>query len=240
MHTISINEEENLATKFEYLRHLPGISYVTDINCNLQASSIQGSQTLGWSDPSDLVTKSVFDIPNEASEAAELFLEFASTTTRLKKKLTAVQAVYTGNCPITTISEETPIITQNGIVKGLFLQALDITDFFIKNCQSLYRSDEKFVSKLNLPKQYILSPEACPLSLPLRQQEILALMIRGKTMKEVAYALSISPRTVEKHVIGLKENLGCQKKSQIIEKAIDSGFLFHLPETIFGIPNLFK
>ena len=86
-----------------------------------------------------------------------------------------------------------------------------------------------------VPKQYILTPEASPLPLTHRQQECLALLIRGKTYKEIAYMLGISNRVVEDHIHAIKYKLGCYSKSQLIEKAIDSGFLFHVPETLLGL-----
>ena len=54
-------------------------------------------------------------------------------------------------------------------------------------------------------------------------------------MKEIAYLMSISPRTVETHIENMKYKLGCYSRSQLIEKAIDNGFLFHVPANLFGL-----
>ena len=54
-------------------------------------------------------------------------------------------------------------------------------------------------------------------------------------MKEIALVLGISVRTVETHFETIKHKLGCCNKSQLIEKAIDSGFLFHIPANFLGI-----
>lgn len=234
-----INDGEDLFTKFEFLEHIPGIYFVIDLNITYQATSKPALQMMDLNDVSSIINKTVFDLPNRISEAAELFIKYANKVFDTKSKVNAIQIFNNANGPIAILAEESPILDKTGRVQGAFLQAIDITSVFLKNYQSLYDSNKKFINELDSPKQYILTPESSPLSLPLRQQEILALMIRGKTIEDIGKILGISPKTVEKHIYSLKENLNCNSKSQVIEKAIDSGFIWHLPETLLSIPRLF-
>lgn len=107
----------------------------------------------------------------------------------------------------------------------------------IDDLKKLHAVDQRIKAQLkeDLPKQYMLSPEASPLPLTLRQQECLSLLIRGKPVKEIAYILGIADRTVEDHIMRMKYSLGCNTKSQLIELAIDKGFLFHVPELFFRV-----
>ena len=53
-------------------------------------------------------------------------------------------------------------------------------------------------------------------------------------MKEIATILNLSVRTVESYFVIIKLKLGCNNKSQIIEKAINGGFLHYIPENVRG------
>ena len=50
--------------------------------------------------------------------------------------------------------------------------------------------------------------------------ECIYLLILGKTIKEIAYDLKISHRTVEEYIKDLKINFKCTSKSQIISRLI--------------------
>jgi DNA-binding NarL/FixJ family response regulator len=52
-----------------------------------------------------------------------------------------------------------------------------------------------------------------------RQREVLQLVVTGLTMKEVAAALELSPRTVETHKYGMMQALGVQTTAELIQYA---------------------
>jgi DNA-binding NarL/FixJ family response regulator len=56
-----------------------------------------------------------------------------------------------------------------------------------------------------------------------RQREVLSLIAEGRTMKEVAAALGLSPRTVETHKYQVMEALGLQNTAELIRYAIEHG-----------------
>jgi len=62
-----------------------------------------------------------------------------------------------------------------------------------------------------------------PYLLSKRQKECLYLLVRGKSNKEIAKILHLSPRTVEEHVNEVKSKMSCSTKSQVIEKAFNEG-----------------
>jgi DNA-binding NarL/FixJ family response regulator len=53
-----------------------------------------------------------------------------------------------------------------------------------------------------------------------RQREVLQLIAEGRTMKEVATILNISPRTAESHKYEMMNVLGCQTTADLIHYAI--------------------
>ncbi len=57
-----------------------------------------------------------------------------------------------------------------------------------------------------------------------REVQVLHYLIRGMTIKEIAAKIYLHYRTVEHHSAKLKEKFGCNRKSQLIGKALDVGF----------------
>lgn len=58
-----------------------------------------------------------------------------------------------------------------------------------------------------------------------RQSEVLQLVAKGKTMKEIAALLGISPKTAEFHKAGLMDGLGIRTTAELTRFAIEHGFL---------------
>jgi DNA-binding CsgD family transcriptional regulator len=53
-----------------------------------------------------------------------------------------------------------------------------------------------------------------------REKQILTLLVRGKTAKEIAFIINRSKRTVEHHLENVKRKMGVASKSELIEKAM--------------------
>ena len=51
-----------------------------------------------------------------------------------------------------------------------------------------------------------------------RQSDCINYAMQGKTAKEIARELNLSPRTVEEHLTILKHKLSCSNKMQLISK----------------------
>ena len=58
-----------------------------------------------------------------------------------------------------------------------------------------------------------------------REREVLQLLAEGKSMKEVAAVLDISPRTVEFHKYRIMEHLGVKSNAELVQHAIKLGLI---------------
>lgn len=58
-----------------------------------------------------------------------------------------------------------------------------------------------------------------------REREVLQLLAEGKSMKEVAAVLDISPRTVEFHKYRIMELLGVKTNAELVQQAIKLGLI---------------
>lgn len=79
----------------------------------------------------------------------------------------------------------------------------------------LQREIDQFLDRLDAP-----TPAAA--SLTGRQREVLAQVARGLTDKEIARALSLSPRTVEMHVARAIAALGARNRSDAVGRALQA------------------
>jgi DNA-binding NarL/FixJ family response regulator len=61
--------------------------------------------------------------------------------------------------------------------------------------------------------------------LTLRQKEVLQLLAEGRSMKEAAYILHVSPRTVAFHKYTMMEQLRIKSSAELIQYALNSQFL---------------
>ncbi len=73
------------------------------------------------------------------------------------------------------------------------------------------------------PVEELPGPEALrALGLTPRQAEVLALALEGQTSGQIAYALCLSVRTVEKHLEGVYDRLGATNRSQAVSIALQA------------------
>jgi DNA-binding NarL/FixJ family response regulator len=61
--------------------------------------------------------------------------------------------------------------------------------------------------------------------LTLRQKEVLQLLAEGRSMKEVAFVLNVSPRTVAFHKYTMMEHLNIRSSAELIEYAMRSSLV---------------
>ena len=74
-----------------------------------------------------------------------------------------------------------------------------------------------FIQNFKLRKS--LSP------LTLRQKEVLQLLAEGRSMKEIAFVLNVSPRTVAFHKYTMMEHLSIRSNAELIEYAMRSSIV---------------
>jgi DNA-binding NarL/FixJ family response regulator len=61
--------------------------------------------------------------------------------------------------------------------------------------------------------------------LTLRQREVLQLVAEGKTIKEIAVILGVSPKTVAFHKAGIMDELGLRTTAELTRYALDHGLV---------------
>lgn len=215
---------------FGCLAYLPGLLAAKDINSNYLGISQQYAKLAGWENASKCLGKTDHDIMCEAVKFADIFVarDKKMIDSEVACKYLDIQKYTSGWRMI--LVEKTPIKNQEGKVVAIFATGADVTDMpLFKSFLVLCQQDDKTFGSIYTPASYSLSSYYCPLPLTQKQQVCLFWLIRGKSLKEIAKILQLSPRTVECHLDTIKIKLNCQYKSEIIEKAIASGFMHYVP-----------
>lgn len=96
-------------------------------------------------------------------------------------------------------------------------QAAELIQLLSKNIPS-------YLQHFSIGKTYNHTP------LSKRQEEVLFFLLRGKTAKAIAQILCISSRTAEKHIEAIKVRFNCKNKSELIERAVNLGYMELIPK----------
>jgi DNA-binding NarL/FixJ family response regulator len=64
-----------------------------------------------------------------------------------------------------------------------------------------------------------------PMTLTPRQRQVLSLMAEGKTTREIAYELGLSPFTVKNYIERIYERLGALDRVQAVSTAMREGLI---------------
>jgi DNA-binding NarL/FixJ family response regulator len=81
--------------------------------------------------------------------------------------------------------------------------------------------------KRGMEERFIRDPKAVsrPKELTGRQREVLQMLAEGRSMKEIAYVLQISHRTVRFHKARIMEELGITTNSELVKYAMKQGII---------------
>ena len=218
-------------TKQNLIATLPGLRCIKDLDSNFIGFSQDFAKLLGWQSADDPVGKTDHDIPCAVSKFAEGFRKMDTMVYQRGKKLLALDIQpYTSGWKL-VLAEKSPIFSDKQALIASFHQCTDVSDMaLLKPYLMLHRINSNILGHTTHPASYILSDTHRPFGLTEKQENCLFLLVRGKTNKEIAKILNISPRTVECHVQAIKHKLSCPRRAALIEKAIDGGYLYYVPE----------
>lgn len=143
---------------------------------------------------------------------------------KLKKLLPEVKLVFL------TVNEDPDMVTEAFRIgaNGYLLKSSPAPELF-QAIEDVLNS-KNYVSPTltqSMDDAFIKNPSGQKVhgELSLRQREVLQLLAEGKTMKQVAVVLNITPRTVAFHKYQIMETLDVKTNSELIQYAIKHGFV---------------
>lgn len=177
-----------------------------------------------------------FDLPGEMAVHAQTFREQDQYVLQRKTAMTTFN-VYRMKCARINafLVTKKPFMDQETQTSGVLFH---LTDMSALNTGLLgpYRSNApRIFNDLSHPGgvSYVIAGGDTDLDITRREYEVLFYMLRGATAKRIGDFLSISSRTVEQYVTFLKEKFNVVTKQDLIEKAIQLGYYYVMPESVF-------
>ncbi len=215
---------------FESITLLPTLVCVKDIKSRFLSISQPLAKGVGWKNPEEAIGKANADMPCPMANFAKVFEKLDQKVIQQKARMVALDfQEYAAGWKI-IIAEKIPVLDNNGNVVATYHNLTDTTHLSaFKGMLNLANFDKKLDDHKLKPRTYILNDTFCPLPLTEKQAVCMFYLIRGKSYKEISVILNLSLRTIESHIEAIKNRMRCTSKSELIEKAIDSGFIFYIP-----------
>jgi len=219
-----------------YIDSHQGLAAYKDTQFAYQYSNSAYATLIGLSHPQDLIGRTVFDIPCDAVSYAQEFdvqdRQVMSSGQTLR--ILNIQPFADGRWGIYLCTKR-PWFNEGNEVVGSIGEAVDITDAYTSALSTRFaRVTGQKQHSLILTGADTVGRTNAGMSLSPRESEVLFLILRGKTAKLAAEVLSISFRTVEQHLESIKFKFGARNKAELIDAAIDRGYLNHIPLSIFS------
>lgn len=211
---------------------LPGYICWKDKQSRYLKGNAQLAKLLGFKCSEELIGITDYDIRCDAAAHADLYVE---EDQRLQNTGYLPSSVcigrYANDQPKVLLGNKSLFFDENSKPLGTVAYAIELDNRILKDSYLLYSNYVKQDVKKN-QVIYYLNSEYQGIELSTRQAQCLFYLLRGKTAKEIAKLLHLSSRTVEDYLSTIKSKMDCTNKAQLIEKAIDLGFLGIIPPGI--------
>ncbi|MDA8233982.1 MAG: response regulator transcription factor [Clostridia bacterium] len=121
-------------------------------------------------------------------------------------------AIRAGICGFldTSISSGELLKSTHQVLKGEFTLSPELTPKAIEGIQRLCRQETQPKNKKSLTQ---------------RERELLTLLVKGYTNKEIANFLTVTPHTVKNHLYNIMDKLGIQNRVQLAAHAVQEGLV---------------
>lgn len=224
MNTLSYSPE-----MLHFINQFPGMVGYLDMQHKVLLLNKVAIQLLGFKSLDHAIGKTSFDIPSKASECAAQYFAQDEFVLKNEKNLQVLDICeYSDRSIHIWLTNKSLLRNEIGEKMGVFYYTYELNATAV---DLLFRQILGSSSAANATT-YWLNEGGYSDLLSERQNECLFYLVRGKSCREIGEILALSPRTIETHVDEIKNKLGCQHKSEVIEKAIDSGLLYSIPKSL--------
>lgn len=219
------NQNFEMIIDFELLNKIPGAIGFKDQFSTYLGGNQQLARGMGYSRPQDIVGMKDTDIKSEMVVFADKFMSDDKAVMISGERQHIDIGRYQDGVLRATLSTKKALLTADQQVIGTVFSRVKLKSSI---------PGKLFGESLNIksPQYYTIGGQYGDYHLSRRETDTLFYVIRGYTAKEIAQKLGLSPKTIEYHIEQLKNKLNCNKKSELVEKSIDLGFIYNLPISI--------
>lgn len=211
------------------LNHLPYPAAIKSHDSVYVGSNNIMSDLCGFNSPEDMIGNADADLKCPAASMCDNFvIEDKKTLTHNIINKTLDICTYSDNKIHICLSTKSKVIdNSNNHFVFLLIHELK-NDILNHNIVIKENTTSNQQTSFNIGRHF---PET---TLSIRESECYYYLLRGYTAKETAKALgTLSNRTVESHVINIKNKLGCTNKRDLIGYGFSNKLMNFIPESLF-------
>jgi DNA-binding CsgD family transcriptional regulator len=217
---------------------MPGCWGCKDNNSVFLYANKQYSEIIGIGEKHhvSIIGRTDFDMPCDTVNCAELFRKQDKTVMLSEKRMRILDIhPFAGKEWRAYVFTKTPLYNDLRNVVGTIFHGIDITNTSMLEIGSLLSrmTEDVHNDLLGSQNSYLISHHFNAIKLTDREAECLFYLLRGKTAKQIARYLGISHRTIEEYFEKLRIKFDASNKYELIDKAIQVGFLNTIPESLF-------
>jgi len=219
----------------QFLDQISGFFGIINLNAQFEIVNKTGAEWTGFDSADEMKGLTYRDVRCKAAEDYELFLQHDELVKEKGRIRFIGYYCYSNNSWKIILGEKYLIKNEVNEPIGIVSHFNDFSRSNIVDVSRfLIHSRKKYDNKTNNQFIYLIDDfNQINYKFSPRQMECLFFLIRGKTTKQIAQILNLSPRTIEEHIIQIKLKMNCNSISQVIEQSISEGYINLLPESIF-------
>lgn len=231
-------QKEALMNLYDYIKisegilnKLPGHMLITDKSHKIIWANQKALKSFGLQSIEKLTGKHYADLSYGVCEKSAAVEAYDKSIFTLRRKLSCLCYLEYADGWKLCICEKSPITDDKDEIIGLINYRTDITNYaLIDPSRFIFNGADEFNENFSKQFSYHLEDETSNIYLlSERQLECLFFLLRGKSDKEIAKILNLSPRTVESYIQEVKFKMQCLTRAQIIEKSFSEGLLNSFP-----------
>lgn len=197
------------------------------------------SQICGYARPEDMIGTTDYDLPCKAAECAALFQKQDQEVLRTGRALQMLDIHPYANDEWRVFSTRKSQLldAQHQPTGGVLLHDIEITSRKTLELSQLLRSialqDAPEVQSLVGGNSYVIGQHLNKVALSERESEMLFFLLRVRSLKGLSRVLDVSMHRVEREVESLMYKFGVTGKRELIDTAMQQGYLNQIPATLF-------
>lgn len=213
----------------EILAYLPGVMGWHDLDGRCQGMTQAAAELVGFNSPEAVIGANYTDFRCPAAESADIFIARDKLVLSGEDLRCLHTDVWADGHIRTHLVYQTQWRDSQGELRGNFCQCMQVDGTVWAELGTALRQRDASYLGDSGAKTYDFAKCYPGFDLNARESLCLYHLLRGKTTREIAEAMTLSTRTIEDYVVSIKYKLGCDKKAHIIEKAIQQGWLQVIP-----------
>lgn len=211
---------------------MPGCMAIKDCNSVYVSATQAIPGLIGYRNPDEMVGITDYDLKAPVVEFAD---EFVRQDQRVlagePEEHIDINRYFDGVLHV-FLTKKTRIVDVEGKSIGTFFNMTELSEVIVRTLveRLLVNYTEQHYD--NLCGSYRVGNNSFSHKLSPRESDCLYYLVRGETLKSTGLRLGIAHTTVASYLRTAMEKLGCLNRTQLIEKAIELGFLFKIPNGV--------